>query len=536
MISRPTIAVFAAATIAILAISDAGAAVRALVIGVDKYATKQQLRGSVNDAVDIAHVLKSDGISDLTSLTDGDATINAFTAAWKAMVERAVPGDILFLSFSGHGIRLPEKPGGHPTPDGYEKGFLLQPYDEAAAPDELLRDEDLYDLFGIASAKGVKVVFVADACHAGAAVRGIDSRSSGLPFRFQRFQTQADPIIPSQPEKVTARPPNPAVAVLSATDERLSIQEILVEGTYRGALSYAVARGLEGAAASPSGKINLGSLHGFVAPLVRVLSGNRQIPQFMLPDPELDLLSVPARTGPAEDFPMLPQIKVAVLGDAAQKNVKLIGADLTNDRSAAELIWDSQKRQLVGSAGDVLASGLAPEALQGSVDAQRVLDGLRDAMAHQYGPVSSVANVTDRALSEGAVVTRGMNVHFTVEPGDFRFITMLNINATGTVQFLWPLKELGDEEEWTAATPLIFTSPVTAPYGADFVISLLSREPLSELQAMLKKVHNKVAPLDFYRAFLSARTTAEIRIGIESVYSCENLRSDGQCDSMLPSP
>src|SRR5690606_29711698 len=148
-------------------------------------------------------------------------------------------------------------------------------------PDEILRDEHLYDRFAEATSRGLKILFIADACHAGAAVRGVDARAAPG-FRFQRFDTGSTSILAApEPEKpIVARPRNPGVTIFSATDERLTIQEVVVDDQYRGALSYAVARGF-GAAGNP---VAAGALRQYVSPLVRVLSGNRQVPQFVIPD------------------------------------------------------------------------------------------------------------------------------------------------------------------------------------------------------------------------------------------------------------
>jgi hypothetical protein len=154
-------------------------------------------------------------------------------------------------------------------------------------------------------------------------------------------------------------------------------------------------------------------------------------------------------------------------------------------------------------------------------------------MAHQPGTVVTAAVADGRA--DGAYFVNGMTARFSIDPGDFNFVTMLDIAATGAVQFMWPLVDQGDPVEWTSAQPLEFTAPVSAPYGADFIVTLLSREPLTDLQAALKRIHNKAAPTEFFEALKQARATTEVRVGVLGVYSCRSLRSNGQCDSMLAS-
>jgi hypothetical protein len=504
----------------------AEAALRALLVGIDDYASVQKLRGAASDARDIARSLALSGVEDVTVMVDRSATRQAFERSWSELVSRSQQGDVLLLSFSGHGVRTADDAGlGR---DGISKGFLLQPYAAASAPDEILRDEHLYDLFAKATDRGVRILFVADACHAGAAVRSVDPRGSNAPFRFQRFNTTAPPLsadaVLAQAE---ARPPNPKVTVFSATDERLTIQEVLIDDQYRGALSYAFARGLLTARSEGSGIVTAGSLERFVRPLIRVLSGNRQIPQFAVPDDTLPL--VRPGGGTAEDSWIMPELRIAVLGEPVA--TKLEGASTTNDFSRAELVWDRERRQLVDANGDVLGSSVGDGDIEGYINARRVLDAMRRRLAAQSVPVRTV--IGKRATMEGAFFVEGMKVEFGLDPAEFGYATMINMNASGVVQLMWPLAALGDPAGGAVSAPLRFKAPVTAPFGADYVISLLSREPLLQLQQELRRLHGTVAPLEFLSAFRDAAARTEIRIGIEGVYSCKTLGSDGRCDAML---
>ena len=54
---------------------------RALVIGIDAYENVTPLNGARNDAMDIANTLEQAGVSDLTTLYDGEATRQAILNA-----------------------------------------------------------------------------------------------------------------------------------------------------------------------------------------------------------------------------------------------------------------------------------------------------------------------------------------------------------------------------------------------------------------------------------------------------------------------
>lgn len=509
----------------VLICGQALAEMRALVVGVDTYASMQRLRGAANDADDLAATLRKIGVDDVTILTNADATLAGFDRAWNAVVDRSDAGDVLFLSFSGHGIRVPEREV-RTTPDGFEKGFLLQPYSAQGNPDEILRDEDLYDRFALATERGIKVLFVADACHAGAAVRGADARA-GSGFRFQRFDTGSISLLAApEPDKpVAARPMNPDVTIFSATDERLTIQEVVVDDRYRGALSYAIARGL----AALGNPVDAGALRQYVSPLVRVLSGNRQIPQFIIPDEGLVLVAGRPAHEPDPLPGLPPSIGLSVVGTLSPPTFE----GVTTAGGAAGLIWDAARQQLIDANGDILVSGIASEGVQGAIDARRVIEILRARMAGQPGEAeTTIRSATNPDAAD--FFLKGDLVEIVLRPGGFDHATMVNLAANGTVQFVWPLAGL-DPAGGALDGTISFTAPVTAPFGADYVITILSREPLDELHRALELLHNRIDPLAFYAAFRNAAATTDLRVGIKAIFSCEALRSNGQCDSMLES-
>src|SRR5208282_5508333 len=164
--------------VALMGVPASASELRAIVIGFNNYQNLQKLLGAEADAVDIAAVLRKRGVHDLVVMSDPSETTEDFRAEWSAMTARASPGDRMMLTFAGHGIRVPETRTPKRTPDGYDKGFLFPTYDQDAHPDELLRDEDLYDLFKATAAKNLRILFVVDACHAGSGIRGNSTASS----------------------------------------------------------------------------------------------------------------------------------------------------------------------------------------------------------------------------------------------------------------------------------------------------------------------------------------------------------------------
>ncbi|MCW6509361.1 caspase family protein [Lichenifustis flavocetrariae] len=498
--------------------APAEAAIHALVMGFDTYRFKISLEGSRNDAADLAKVLRRHGVEDLTMLDEHSGRRSDFEAAWAAMMNRSASGDLVFMSFSGHGNRSPEPGEPKHTPDGMEKGFLLPAYDEAKFPEEQLRFEHLYDLFDDASKKGVKVVFVADACHAGGTVRAV--RASSVVPKFQTFQTHGQKL-PDPPlaGAVVSRPPISNLTIFSAADEQQSIQEFTIEGQRRGALSYVVARGLDGAAAANDGRLTAGALARYVLTNVRLKSENTQVPGTVTPEPNLSILQSAAPPD-AAGMPGLSTTSVFVDGASSS----LLGAVLVQRQSAAVLSLIGNR--IFDAHGDAITGPVSASGLQDAVDARRVLDALTKVVgAADRGLQTKVA-----ALGQGAsdrTYVQGERVRIEAEQSQLPFLTVVDLAADGTIQFLWPHD--GDPIAWTEPEPPHFDVQVTPPFGQDTLIFIESDKALPDLHAALKLFDGRAKPTAFYDALRIWLPQTRFRLGLQAVFTCVAVRSDGTC-------
>lgn len=78
----------------------------AMVVGVNVYdnlAQEQQLKKAVNDARAMGEAFKDLGFE---VVTEEDSTRGAFNRAWQRFLHRVEPGDIVAVSFSGHGVQI----------------------------------------------------------------------------------------------------------------------------------------------------------------------------------------------------------------------------------------------------------------------------------------------------------------------------------------------------------------------------------------------------------------------------------------------
>jgi hypothetical protein len=152
---------------------------KALCIGINDYpGNGNDLSGCVNDAKDWAEELTRRGFA-VSMLLDQEATRAAMTKAIGGLIEEAVKGDSLIITYSGHGTWVEDSSGDEP--DGRDEA--LCPYDLATSG--ALLDDDLHTLL-TRRAGGVRIVLISDSCHSGSVTRGREEDlDPGLPkIRF----------------------------------------------------------------------------------------------------------------------------------------------------------------------------------------------------------------------------------------------------------------------------------------------------------------------------------------------------------------
>ncbi len=154
---------------------------RALLIGVSHYdesAGIASLRGPANDVRLLRDTLAARGVQAITLLADGveggaQPTHAAILAAFAQLAATSRPGDLVFVSMSGHGTRQPDDNGDET--DGLDEVFLPSDTGRAesgarAIPNALVDDEIGAAVTAIREA-GADVFLVMDSCHSGSGLR-----------------------------------------------------------------------------------------------------------------------------------------------------------------------------------------------------------------------------------------------------------------------------------------------------------------------------------------------------------------------------
>ena len=477
---------------------DAGAqALRGLVIGIDDYAHIGKLAGAVNDARDIGEALAGIGADDLTILLDEDATRARIVTAWRDLMDRSAPGDTLVLAYAGHGGQEPERVPGTER-DGQDEALLLGGFRNAGpGTRERIVDDELNAWFLDAGAKGLRVVFVADACHSGTLTRSlVDPRAPSPVYRTAPQYTLPDDELMLGLPKEAADTDEPGhgplvhVSMLAAAQEHQKVPEIAVAGEMRGALSYMFARAVRGEAdVDGDGALTRGELWDFVRENVRMESNSRQTPN-LEPSSRADEIVLRLSSPPsgAGALPAPKEVRLAVL-HAGPDTLAAVRRTLADVRivpagEPADLVWDEDARQVVTGMGDVAAHDVNLEALPGVVGKWAAVAAVKELSARN--------GLRMRIEPSDGVHRPGSRIKVRVEGLTHPQLTVLSLSGSGRVHYLYP--QPGDPAEVAMDRPFVLEAEVTPPFGADHVVAVSAGSALNGLNAALERLDGRVAP------------------------------------------
>ena len=424
-----------------------------LVIGIDEYDFITDLHGAVNDARDIAGSLESLG-AEVTLLLNENANRAAVLTEWRRIAEGLEPGDRLFVTYAGHGANEPEAHPGSEA-DGRDETLLLAGFSPfGPASGERIRDDEIGELLALSA--HTQTIFVADACHSGSLSRDV---SPSLGYRYTSVrELKGDPLPPPPPPNASKDEGREDAALfLAAVDEAQKVPEFLIDGQPRGALSYAFAEGLRGAADTDrNGELTKGELETHVRRSVRKISDGLQRPQ-VSPQGATDTLIVPVRipmpnpTGLFGSFDDLPPIRFAHDGPPALQRTfaPLDGIKKVPGPHTADLRFETESQRLLSMVGDAIRTipegppALIREEVQTTVDKFRLIQRLSDSDA----PHDITFRDGDGTYMEGAKVATEITGRTAPH------VTLVNIAADGTIAYLYPLATFGDPRSLPATSP-----------------------------------------------------------------------------------
>ena len=140
------------------------------------------LEGCENDSTTMKIIAERAGFHVWKELANECATTNSVTEAIQEASKRLRSGDILLLTYAGHGAQVPDRNGDEPS--GWDSTWCLY--------DRMLIDDELHSLWGGFEA-GVRVLVVSDSCSSGSVVRRI--APAGLEVRFEAHRDTRAPSL-----------------------------------------------------------------------------------------------------------------------------------------------------------------------------------------------------------------------------------------------------------------------------------------------------------------------------------------------------
>ena len=473
----------AAAFLLVAGPAHAADALYGLVVGVDDYVgTLNDLGGAVNDAGDIADALTAAGASKVTLLTDGAATKAAIADGWRDLVAAAEPGDTIVFSYAGHGGQEPEPAGRNGEDDRLNENFLLGGYEkDGPGSVERIVDDEVYAWLKAADDKGVDVVFVADSCHSGTMFRAAGSQT--VRYRTGNFE---DPDLAGDllklPDPATATATESdfrSVTFIAATQDNMLTPELTIDGKSRGALSWAFAKAVRGAAdRNGDGHLSQQELLAYLVPTVQAEAENQQIPGILplRPDEKPIMRSI-AGGQPVAAAPVESDIRLFVRGAAADLP-QVAGVQLTADEAFADLIYDRAAGTVDHRIGGRVAEGVGDDDIAAILSKWSALAFIKSRTGED--PVALSISTGNQSYPRGALV------ELTMAGARFPYLTLFNLPPDGRVEFFMPANREEAETDWRERTLTERFRVEQPPFGAEHMVAILTEEPAVALQEAMR--------------------------------------------------
>lgn len=528
---------------------------RALVIGVDAYQFEPPLKGAVADARDIESALRRSGVADVGSLFDAGADRTSVMRAFSDLLFRSHAGDLVVLSIAGRGAQEAERFKSS-NPEAKEDVFILAGFDPgtAAGSQQRILGSEFNHLIKQFALKGAQVLFIADAAYSGDLARNVDPRAAEVSYRQAKpYAIAQDTLKPiSTADDVILSGDGLAHATILAAGERTSAApEVRIPGEagFRGALSYAVARALEGAADEDrDGHVTRDELLRYVSQVTYQLSDQRQrVPVqpttpgsgsevlygrtrgVVLLDPQPRTETRPPSLAPStaltpapaapskaaasrqeKPMPALDTVRVAVLGNQTEL-LKSVQPKEANFQPVAvsenpDLVWDPVTLEVVAN-GDVVARQINRQELPGVIDRIAAINGFKR--------LAAKAPQTVRILPGDKVYSRDTHIEVEVSGVAQRSLLLFNIAGDGTVQALYPI---GSDQPILTTPDFKFPVVIREPFGADQIVAVTSGQRLSDLEQVLKVWNQQKTAVEVYR-LVERYAPPDARVGATSLYT-----------------
>jgi hypothetical protein len=320
-------------------------------------------------------------------------------------------------------------------------------------------------------------------------------------------------------------------AFLAAVDRKTKAPEVEIPGIagLRGALSYAVARVIEGNAANrKDGRTTLRDLFGAVRQMVYQLSNERQN-IVTTASPSLDLntevIFEMTRSVTLENSARPLDASAANGSQSASKErpVKIASLDGNNSHFTGlkaqdasfelvrpvehpDLIWDPASHDVLAW-GDVVAYGVEAKDLPDIIDRTSAIRALK--MIGGKAP-QSIRVTPDDGLHRNSTLVN-------IEVGDIagRTLILFDLAGDGTIQTLYPS---GSDPRVIRTAVYSFPVRVRKPFGSDQLVAITSLQQMPALEQAARDLNNRKSAnkmIDMIKRF----APADARIGSAGLFT-----------------
>jgi hypothetical protein len=482
-------------------LAPGGGTVRALVVGINDYSKlpHQSLKGARPDADDIAAVLKSAGVSDLTELPDDLATRANFVANMERLIATSKPGDLVIITYSGHGTQVPaysnwkEVDGKLANEQIVLSGFAFS----GPAQHEAIVNFEMRAWASRLDAKGVDTLVVWDSCFGGG-MRGVEPQWGQIQVRaaHQPSDAKLESTFPSI--TMTAAEARADIKTMShvtflagATDDSVVPEMSGIDparpDASRGALSYFLARAMEGQL--KSGSVSRLDLFKFLAQNVSEKTAERQVIEVQPQrrgDPSVSgraVFVIADNDDSTATHRDIAPVRLAIVGGPqeafASIETRATPLELVADRGQAELVWDVGAKKAFAK-GDTLMVGVDGSLIGWIADRVRALSRLQE--------VGSRRPLEIGLSRSGELLTPGRHASVQVSNLDGAKLVVFNIAAEGTIQMQYPAAPDAkgacrdpNPEGWTCDLGVV------APFGVDTLVAFATAQPATRLVDWLRE-------------------------------------------------
>ena len=522
-----------------------------LVIGANDYqAPIPALDGAINDVEDVAAALRQNQARRVWLLKDREATRDRIFAAWHELTSQARPGDSVVVHLAGHGARSAEKVRGTGA-DGLDEFFVLPGFGaEGPATRERVINKEWGGL--LRQAPQLKILFIADTCYSGSMTRGYAPRRLHTRVAApQPIELRDDALPAPDPAQWVVTPDQLSHVVFFGAVGRDELDpEVLIDQRPRGALSWAVANGLRGAADfDHDGVVTKDELARYVSDVVVTQTEGEQHPRIVSGkiDLSLPVAGQKARTDPPPQSPPLSLEILAVSPEQARALAdRLHGITLAPPRTPADLTWDVARGELRNGFQDVLVFAGAPTqpSAETTRDYHRVSPAGGTPGAGVTAPAAggepslsriqaaidkeALANwlvaLTDRQplglrLAPRDGVQHGGD-HATLSIGDTApppHLVVVNLGPTGNVNLIYPVA--GDPPTLPSGQPYRLDLTASPPFGAEHFVAFASVRPLDALRQGVAAIDGQPR-LDVLRRLVrEAWERGGLQVGVHPVFT-----------------